>query len=58
MTGEADFLLRVVVEDLRCYQDFLLNCLTKIPSVANIRSSFTIEQVKYTTALPTDHLRP
>lgn len=57
MTGTEDYLLRVVVEDLPHYQEFLLEVLTQIPGVANIRSSFALEQVKYTTALPTRHLR-
>lgn len=57
MSGEADFMLRVVIEDLVKYQALLLECLTLIPSVASIRSSFALSQVKYTTALPTGHLR-
>lgn len=57
MSGEADFMLRVVIEDLAKYQTLLLECLTQIPSVASIRSSFALSQVKYTTALPTGHLR-
>jgi len=57
MTGEADFLLRVVVEDLIKYQALMLECLTQIPVVSSIRSSFALDQVKYTTALPTRHLR-
>lgn len=57
MTGEADYMLRVVVEDLLRYQDLVLDCLTQIPGVSNIRSSFALAQVKYTTALPTAHLR-
>ncbi len=58
MSGEADFLLRVVVEDLQRFQALLHECLTLIPTVASIRSSFALSQVKYTTALPTGHLRP
>lgn len=57
MTGEADYLLRVVVENLKKYQVFIQECLTQIRSVASIRSSFALSQVKYTTALPTQHLR-
>lgn len=57
MSGEADFMLRVVSEDLTKYQTLLLDCLTTIPVVASIRSSFALSQVKYTTALPTNHLR-
>lgn len=56
MTGEADYLLRVVVENLKKYQVFIQECLTQIRSVASIRSSFALSQVKYTTALPTQHL--
>lgn len=56
MTGEADFLLRVVVENLKKYQVFIQECLTRIDCVASIRSSFALSQVKYTTALPTQHL--
>ena len=57
MSGEADFMLRVVIESLHKYQILLLECLTQIPTVANIRSSFALSQVKYTTALPTKHLK-
>ncbi len=57
MTGEADYMLRAVVEDLAKYQALLIDVLTRIPGVANIRSSFALSQVKYTTALPTGHLR-
>ena len=57
MSGEADFMLRVVIEDLIKFQTLLLECLTQIPSVASIRSSFALSQVKYTPALPTGHLR-
>ena len=57
MSGDADYLLRVVVEDLAQYHRFVIDHLTTIPGVANLRSSFALEQVKYTTALPTEHLR-
>ena len=57
MTGESDFLLRVVVENLQKYQLLITDCLTQIEGVASIRSSFALSQVKYTTALPTQHLR-
>ncbi|MEL0112538.1 MAG: Lrp/AsnC family transcriptional regulator [Rickettsiales bacterium] len=52
MTGDADYLLRVVVADLEAYERFLMDHLTKVPAVANIRSSFALKQVKYRTALP------
>ncbi len=52
MTGEYDFLLRVVVSDLASYERFLKDHLTRIPGVASIKSSFALKQVQYRTALP------
>ena len=52
MTGDADYLLRVVVPDIASLERFILDRLTTIRGVANIRSSFALKQVKYETALP------
>ncbi|HEX4193803.1 MAG TPA: Lrp/AsnC family transcriptional regulator [Stellaceae bacterium] len=52
MTGDADYLLRVVCADLGAFERFLLDHLTQVPGVASIRSSFALKQVKYSTALP------
>jgi Lrp/AsnC family leucine-responsive transcriptional regulator len=52
MTGDADYLLRVVVSDVSSYERFLRDALTRIESVAGIKSSFALKQVKYFTALP------
>lgn len=52
MTGDADYLLRVVVPDLDSYQRFLMDRLTQVPGVASIKSSFALRQVQYRTALP------
>lgn len=54
MTGDEDYLLRVVVPDLQALERFILDHLTKIPGIKNIRSSFALKQVKYKTALPLD----
>ncbi|WP_298364019.1 Lrp/AsnC family transcriptional regulator [Azospirillum sp.] len=56
MSGDADYLLRVVVPDLASYERFLKEHLTRIPGVAGIRSSFALKQVRYRTALPLGHL--
>ncbi|USX06776.1 Lrp/AsnC family transcriptional regulator [Paraburkholderia fungorum] len=45
MTGDADFILRVVVRDLNAYQNFLTKTLTRIPGVEHIRSSFALKTV-------------
>ncbi|QSL94975.1 Bkd operon transcriptional regulator BkdR [Ectopseudomonas toyotomiensis] len=52
MTGDADYLLRVLVPDIQALERLILDHLTKIPGVANIRSSFALKQVRYKTALP------
>ncbi|WP_333823898.1 Lrp/AsnC family transcriptional regulator [Pinisolibacter sp.] len=52
MTGESDYLLRVVVPDLASYERFLKQYLTRVPGVASIKSSFALKQVRYQTALP------
>ncbi|MEZ5738981.1 MAG: Lrp/AsnC family transcriptional regulator [Burkholderiaceae bacterium] len=52
MTGDSDYLLRVVVPDLPALEQFIVDRLTRTRGVANIRSSFALKQVKYQTALP------
>jgi len=52
MTGDADYLIRVVVPDVQSLERFILDQLTRIPGVANIKSSFALKQVKYQTSLP------
>jgi Lrp/AsnC family leucine-responsive transcriptional regulator len=52
MTGDADYLIRVVVADIQQLEEFILKFLTKLPGVGTIKSSFALKQVKYQTALP------
>lgn len=54
MTGDADYLLRIVVPDVAAYEEFLKNHLTRVPGVSSIKSSFALNRVKYETALPLD----
>lgn len=58
MTGDSDYLIRVVVPDVQALERFIVDELSKIPGVANIRSSFALKQVKYKTALPLPHGKP
>lgn len=51
LTGEMDFLLRVVVRDMAHYSRFMLEQLLKHPSVQDCKSSFVLQQVKGTTAV-------
>jgi Lrp/AsnC family transcriptional regulator, leucine-responsive regulatory protein len=52
MTGNRDYLLRVVAADLSSYEAFLKNKLTRLDGIASIESSFALSQVKYSAALP------
>lgn len=52
LTGEMDYLLHVVAEDLEHFSRFLMDRLLKLEGVANVKSSFVLQAVKDTTALP------
>lgn len=52
MTGQRDYLLRVVVADLGAYDQFLKSKLTRLKGISSIESSFALDQVKYTISLP------
>lgn len=52
LTGEMDFLLRVVVQDMAHYSRFIMETLLKHPSVQDCKTSFVLDRVKNTTALP------
>lgn len=56
MTGEMDYLLRVHVEDLEHFSRFVMEQLLKQPGVVDVKSSFALERIKDTTALPLAHL--
>ena len=51
MSGEIDYLLRVVVSSIEAYDAFYKKLIDRI-ELANVTSSFAMEQIKYTTALP------
>jgi Lrp/AsnC family transcriptional regulator, leucine-responsive regulatory protein len=52
MTGDSDYLIRVAVADMAALERFILDQLTPIPGLEKIRTSFTLKQVRYKTALP------
>jgi Lrp/AsnC family leucine-responsive transcriptional regulator len=52
MTGHRDYLLRIVVQDLAAYEQFLKQKLSRLDGVGSIESSFALGQVKYTNRLP------
>jgi DNA-binding Lrp family transcriptional regulator len=52
VTGEYDYLLKVVARNTEDLEHFLLNRLTPIPGVARIHTSLVLREVKHTTAIP------
>jgi len=52
MTGDADYQLRVAVESLGAFEDFLRQRLTRIEGVAEVTTSFALRPIVYKTALP------
>jgi Lrp/AsnC family transcriptional regulator, leucine-responsive regulatory protein len=56
VSGEADYLLEVVVPDLEHYQRFLVGKLLALPIVREVRSNIAIQTLKAGAPLPLDHL--
>ena len=52
MTGDADYLIRVVMPDMAALERFIIEELSPIDVVEKIRSSFALKQIRYKTALP------
>lgn len=52
LTGEMDYLLRVVVADMQHYSRFIMETLLKHPSVSDCKTSFVLDRVKTTTSVP------
>ena len=51
-SGEADFHLRVVVEDMDAYNKFLDDFIFRVPGVSQVRSNIVLKEIKVDTALP------
>jgi len=52
MGGSNDFLLKIVVEDLQAYHHFSSGKLAALPNVAQIKSTFVLNEVKRSTVYP------
>lgn len=55
MSGEVDYLLRVVVPDIAAFDDFYKRLIAKI-EIRDVSSAFAMEQIKYTTEMPLDYM--
>lgn len=52
MAGEYDYLMQVQVADMKSYDDFYKRLVNGIPGLVDVTSSFAMERIKHTTALP------
>ena len=55
MSGDVDYLIRVVVPDIAAYDAFYKKLIAKI-EIRDVSSAFAMEQIKYTTELPLDYM--
>ena len=56
MSGEVDYLLRVVVPDMAAYDTFYRKLIANV-QLTDVSSSFAMEEIKYTTALPLPEIK-
>lgn len=52
VTGKSDFLLKVILEDIEKYNEFILHKLSTVGNIANVESSFSLSTRKMTQELP------
>ncbi|MBL8396323.1 MAG: Lrp/AsnC family transcriptional regulator [Candidatus Accumulibacter sp.] len=56
VSGDADYMLRMVVPDLAAFSELTMKRLPRLPGVARVKTSIALHTVKQTHALPLDHL--
>lgn len=52
LSGDFDYILKIHVKDMEDYRNFMVSKLTAIPHIGSTQSSFTIKEVKHSTAIP------
>ncbi|BDU31808.1 Glutamate uptake regulatory protein [Vibrio nigripulchritudo MADA3029] len=52
MAGEYDYMMRVLVEDMKTFDSFYKRLVNSVDGITNVTSTFAMESLKYTTALP------
>lgn len=52
VTGDRDFMLRILVPDIESYERFMSTKLLRLPYIGSVNSRFALRQVKYSTAIP------
>lgn len=57
VTGEADYVLRVVAPDLDAFSEFMMKYLLRAAGVVNVKSSIALKKIKHTHVLPLEHVK-
>ena len=52
MAGEYDYMMKVLVKDMQCFDTFYKKLVNSVEGISNVTSTFAMEPLKYTTALP------
>jgi Lrp/AsnC family transcriptional regulator len=52
LLGNVDFLLRIVTEDIKAYEQFFFEQLSQLPGIQEVNSSIVLSDIKHTTVLP------
>jgi Lrp/AsnC family leucine-responsive transcriptional regulator len=52
LSGDYDYLVKIVVKDMQDFRDFMVSKLTAINHIGSTQSSFTIKEVKHSTVIP------
>lgn len=52
LLGNVDFLLRIVAEDIKAYEQFFFEKLSQLPGIQEVTSSIVLSDIKHTLALP------
>ncbi|MBR0797222.1 Lrp/AsnC family transcriptional regulator [Bradyrhizobium jicamae] len=58
MTGDSDYLLRVMVPDIDALEDLIVSKISRIPGVLSIRSNLALKRISHKTVLPIDSNQP
>ncbi|GEM74844.1 Lrp/AsnC family transcriptional regulator [Vibrio sagamiensis] len=52
MAGDYDYMMKVVVKDMKCFDEFYKRLVNSVKGLSNVTSTFAMEPIKYTTELP------
>ncbi|MEQ8472204.1 MAG: Lrp/AsnC family transcriptional regulator [Marinoscillum sp.] len=56
IAGQFDYLLKIIIKDMKAYQSVVINQLASMENIANVNSSFVMTEVKRSTSIPISQL--